>query len=77
MSDLKPEELRAMLRATMMLQANMENWKYVAANAEYLDKMLVADALGQILSTMSPLITAMQSHLEIEALTTLDPTDLL
>jgi hypothetical protein len=75
--DMSPEDLKATLRTMTMLQANMENWTYTAVNAEYLDKKVIADALGQILSTMKPLMNAVQVSLEIEALEKLDPFDLL
>lgn len=75
--DMSPEDLKDLLRTMTMLQANMENWTYVAVNAEYLEKRQISDALGQILSTMKPLMTAVQVGLEIEALQKLDPFDLL
>ena len=73
-NDMSNDELKDIMR---MANANVENWKYVLTNAEYLDKKIVTDALEQVLSFHAPLMKAVQVHFEIEALTKLDPHDLI
>lgn len=74
---LTPEELKELLHSLKMLGANCENWSYVSENAEWMNKKAVADALGQILSFVKPLVNVAQGIVEIEALTKMDPLDLL
>lgn len=76
-SGLSADDLKNILRATKMIEANLENWTYTQVNAEYLPPKQVADALGQILSLTKPIIANMRSVIEIEAITTLDPIDLI
>jgi len=75
--EIDPTLLKEALYGFQMLAANMENWSYVSTNAEYLDKKQVADSLEQILSQLKPLVLLLRDHIEIEALTRLDPFDLL
>lgn len=75
--ELDKEQIKLILRVLETQAANLENWSYVSANAEYLDKKRVADALDQMLTTFKPLIQTMQGMVEIEALTKLDPYDLI
>lgn len=75
--DKKKEDIKAVLRALPMIEANLDNWKYVHTNAEYMPNKQVADALGQILSLTGPMIEALRNVVEIEALTTLDAIDLI
>jgi hypothetical protein len=77
MDDLTPEDLKDVLLLVRMISANMENWKYVKENAEYLDKKRVTEALGQMLDTFSLVVDGMQGFAEIEALTRLNPDDLM
>lgn len=74
---LSKEELKDLLYALRMMNANMENWKYVSANAEYLDKKQVADSLSQVISQFDGFLPVLQSVFELQALTTLDPSDLI
>lgn len=76
-NEKRKEELKAVMHMMRMISANIENWKYVSTNAEYLDKKIVAGALEQVLSITEPYMHSLQSDLEIEALTTLDPQDLI
>ena len=75
--DEKKEVIKEALRALPMIEANIENWRYVQHNAEYLPNKQVADAIGQILSLTGPMIEVLRTTLEIEALTTFDPIDLI
>lgn len=77
MPDISPEELKDALRGIKMIEANLENWKYVHTNAEYMPNKEVADALGQILSLTGPIIGNLRTVIEIEALTTFDAIDLI
>lgn len=74
---LDADTLKAVLRILATMEANIENWKYVEVNADYLDKKRVSDALSQILGTFEPLIHEMRNSAEIEALTTFDIIDLI
>lgn len=71
------EEIKNAMRGLSIMAINIENWKYVSANAEYLTKKEVADALEQVLGKLEPAVKAAQGAVEIEALTTLDPYDLI
>jgi hypothetical protein len=75
--DMSKDELKAFMRGMQMMAANIENWKYVLTNAEYLDKKVVTDALEQVLSKLEPIVQHTQVAVEIEALTKLDPYDLI
>lgn len=75
--DEKKETIKEALRALPMIEANLENWRYVQHNAEYLPNKQVADAIGQILSLTGPMIEALRNVLEVEALTSFDAIDLI
>lgn len=75
--ELDNEQIKLVMRFVSIAKANMENWKYIEANAEYLDKKRVADALTQMISVFEPIVDEMQGQVEIEALTRLDPYDLI
>jgi hypothetical protein len=77
MSDHSPDDLKALLRGIQMIEANLENWRYVETNAEYMPNKQVADALGQILGLTTTMIESARGAIEIEALTTFDPIDLI
>ena len=76
-NEISKEQLKDIMHVMGLMAANIENWKYVSVNAEYMDKKRVADALEQMLSMFSPMISAMQGAIEVEALTKLDPYDLI
>lgn len=73
----KKELIKEALRALPMIEANLENWRYVETNAEYLPNKQIADALSQILSLTGPMIEVLRNALEVEALTSLDAIDLI
>jgi len=73
----KKEAIKDSLHMLAQLEANIENWTYVRVNAEYLPNKQVADALEQVLGLVGPMLNSMRSALEVEALTTLDPIDLI
>lgn len=75
--DLSKDDLKDLMRAMQMASANVENWKYVLTNAEYLDKKVVTNALEQVLSVYGPIMQHTQVSIEIAALTKLDPYDLI
>jgi hypothetical protein len=77
MSDFTPDEIKDAFHGLKMIEANIENWKYVDANSAYLPPKQVADALNQILSLTEPIIGHLRSALEIEAITKLDIIDLI
>ena len=76
-NEISKEQLKDIMHVMGLMAANIENWNYVSVNAEYMDKKRVADALEQMLSMFSPMISAMQGAIEVEALTKLDPLDLI
>lgn len=73
----KKETIKEALRVLPTIEANLENWRYVQVNAEYLPNKQVADAIEQILSLLDPMISTMRNVLEVEALTTFDAIDLI
>ena len=76
-NEISKEQLKDNMHVMGLMAANIENWKYVSVNAEYMDKKRVSDALEQMLSMFAPMISTMQGVIEIEALTKLDPLDLI
>ena len=76
-NEISKEQLKDIMHVMGLMAANIENWKYVSVNAEFLEKKRVSDALDQMLSMFSPMISAMQGAIEVEALTKLDPLDLI
>lgn len=77
MPELTPDQIKDMLHVIKTMEANIQNWTYVQVNAEWLPNKEVADALEQILGFTGPLITAMRGLVEIEAITSFDPIDLI
>ena len=44
-NEISKEQLKDIMHVMGLMAANIENWKYVSVNAEYMDKKRVADAL--------------------------------
>ncbi len=75
--DMSKEELKDLMHALAMAKANVENWTYVMHNAHLIERKQLEQTVEQMVSLISPLISAMQMVVEVEALTKLDPYDLI
>jgi hypothetical protein len=71
------EQLKDLLHLMKMVRANIENWKYVEANKHLLPRERLEQTIEQMTGMFDPMMMAMQMSLEIQALDTLDPIDLL
>ena len=71
------ENIKDLLHTMKMVRANLENWKYVEANKHLLPRERLEQTVEQMLGMFDPMMLGMQMALEIHALDTLDPIDLL
>lgn len=75
--NMSKEELKDLMHALAMAKANVENWTYVMHNAHLIERKQLEQTVEQMVSLISPLISSMQMVVEVEALTKLDPYDLI
>ena len=75
--DLTAEDLKDYMRGFAMLKANMENWKYVQHNRHLVDRDRLEQTVDQMITTFDGFAEKMQMVLELKALTTFDPHDLI
>ena len=75
--DMSKEELKDLMHTLAMAKANVENWTYVMHNAHLIERKQLEQTVEQMVSLISPLISGMQMAVEVEALTKLDPYDLI
>lgn len=68
MEESSDEQLQQVLMHIRLLLANVENFKYVIANAEYLDKEVITNALNHAVTNMEPTLQSAQMHIELELL---------
>jgi len=71
------EQLKDLMRHFAMLKANMDNWKYVMHNRHLVKRDRLEQTVEQMVHTFDGFAEAMQMVLEVEALTTFDPNDLI
>lgn len=76
MSDLSAEDIKELLSIMEGIEINLDNWRYVQVNADFLPPSRVAHALEQVLDLTIPMMSTMRSVVEIEALTKFDSSDL-
>ena len=75
--DITNDQLKDLMRHFAMLQANMENWKYVKHNSHLVKREQLEQTIDQMISTFDGFAEGMQMVLEVEALTKFDPIDLV
>ena len=68
MEDSSQVELEQTLMNVRLLLANVENFKYVEANAPYLEKEDIINTLSLAIQTIEPTLKAAQMRLELELL---------
>lgn len=71
------DQLKDLMRVFQMIAANIENWKYIQHNAHLLPRERLEQTVDQMINTFDPIIKGTQMVLEVEALTKLDPYDLI
>lgn len=76
-SEKNAEDLKDAMRYFATFRANIENWRYVEANKHLLPRERLEQTIEQMLSKIAPLIEEGQANVEVEALTTFDPIDLI
>ena len=75
--DLTAEDLKDLMRHFAMMKANMDNWKYVLHNRHLVERDRLEQTVEQMVSTFDGFAEHMQMVLELKALTTFDPHDLI
>lgn len=73
----RKEDLKDLMHVSKIIRANIENWKYVEANKHLLPRERLEQTIEQMIGMFDPMMLGMQTALEIEALSTLDPYDLI
>ena len=75
--DMDKEQLKDLMCAWQMISANMENWKYVQHNSHLVKREQLEQTVDQMINMFAPFLEYAQMILELEALTKLDPYDLI
>lgn len=75
--DMDKDELKDLMHSLAMAKANMENWKYIMHNSHLVERKQLEHTVEQMVNMFDPLIDGMQMAVEVEALTKLDPYDLI
>lgn len=75
--EIDKESLKDLMRTMSIIRANIENWKYVETNKNLLPRERLEQTIEQMLGLFDPIMLGMQTVLEVEALTRLDPDDLI
>jgi hypothetical protein len=75
--DMSKDDIKDLMHSLAMAKANMENWKYIQHNSHLVKREQLEQTVDQMISMFEPLIDGMQMATEVEALTRLDPYDLI
>lgn len=74
---LSADQIKDLMRHFAMMRANMENWKYVMHNSHLVKREQLEQTVEQMILMFEPFVEGGQMVLEVEALTKLDPHDLI